>query len=71
VFRRIVNFIQEVRMKADFLKYEEKCCFEHIRMADLQFSTQQLQKEVWSFISQIQEEADCLFEKKSLKYALN
>lgn len=64
MFSRIANYFRELRIKADFLKYEEKCRAEHIQHAESQFSTEHLEKKIISINARIQNEAANLFKNK-------
>lgn len=64
MFNSIVNFVREVRIKYDFLSYEENCRIEHLRRADVTHSTMQIEVELRSKIDQIQAQAEHLFNLK-------
>jgi uncharacterized coiled-coil DUF342 family protein len=61
VFERIRNFFREIRIKADFPSYEEKCRLHHHKRAEKRFPTVQLEQEIKSIIKSINAEADVLF----------
>ena len=63
MFDRIVNFTRNIRIKIDFPRYEKECRLGHKRLAEKLHSTQQLQTEMQSHISKINDQADALFKK--------
>ena len=64
MFARLVNYFRELRVNADFLRYEEKCRSMHNHQAEIRFSTQQLEKEISSINKRIQNEAESIFTNK-------
>lgn len=63
MFKRIINFFRDIRIKLDFPQYEKKCRIEHERLAENSFSTKKIEDEIHILLSKINLEADNIFKE--------
>jgi len=63
MFKRILNFVNNIRINSSFSGYEDKCRAQYIRHCEIEFATSELHADRNRIEREIENEADKIFKK--------